>query len=287
MRKLSLEAIIVLIGIMSCQSNSSTSVQTARITQPKTVTNSTTSTKRNVSPVEDPEFTIESIPYKNADAPLVDLVKQYEKENPQVQTQPVLYVKKAERTLTLYLCNINNRNNKNKIEDPPHDSRCRDLKEYPVSLGHHPRGDKQCEGDRKTPEGVFYITTIQYVGQSKFHAAMSISYPSPKHAQESRNCYGYNKDGSYHRRVLTSAQSRQIERAYQTCSKPAGNTPLGGGIQIHGSGGDPSDDWTWGCISPSSDAIDELLDPKLKLVQRGCSFKDGVRTEKTKVIIVP
>jgi murein L,D-transpeptidase YafK len=51
------------------------------------------------------------------------------------------------------------------------------LKSYQVSLGGHPVGHKQKEGDQRTPEGIY---TIDYRNpNSAFHKSLHVSYPSP------------------------------------------------------------------------------------------------------------
>jgi murein L,D-transpeptidase YafK len=50
------------------------------------------------------------------------------------------------------------------------------LKTYPVSLGGHPIGPKQQEGDKRTPEGLYAIEL--HKPSSSFHRALKVSYPS-------------------------------------------------------------------------------------------------------------
>ena len=50
------------------------------------------------------------------------------------------------------------------------------LKAYPVSLGRHPVGPKEREGDKRTPEGLYAIDSHQ--PHSSFHRALRVSYPS-------------------------------------------------------------------------------------------------------------
>ncbi len=227
---------------------------------------------------------IENVPYLNESIPLLTLVTQYKQQHPGL-TQPVLYIEKSNRTLTTYMCI--NPNIPSAISTPQNDPRCTALKVYPVSLGYNPVGDKQCRGDFKTPEGEFYITKIKQPGKSKFHAAMRISYPSPAQAIDGKQCNIKDSTGNQTTKFVTPAQVKQIKQAYENCTTPPADTPLGNEVQIHGAGGNPSDNWTWGCIAPSSDALDELLDPKINLIKTGCYFPQGKRIEKTKVIIVP
>jgi len=50
------------------------------------------------------------------------------------------------------------------------------LKSYVVSLGRHPVGPKEREGDKRTPEGLYAIES--HNPGSSFHWALKVSYPS-------------------------------------------------------------------------------------------------------------
>ncbi|MGD0262463.1 MAG: L,D-transpeptidase family protein [Verrucomicrobiota bacterium] len=50
------------------------------------------------------------------------------------------------------------------------------LKSYVVSLGRHPVGPKEREGDKRTPEGLYAIES--HNPRSSFHLALKVSYPS-------------------------------------------------------------------------------------------------------------
>lgn len=59
------------------------------------------------------------------------------------------------------------------------------IKEYHVAFGENPKGHKQQEGDKKTPEGTY---TLDYVKEdSSFHRAMHISYPNEKDKENAKN----------------------------------------------------------------------------------------------------
>ena len=91
------------------------------------------------------------------------------------------------------------------------------LKSYPVELGFAPQGQKQVEGDGKTPEGAYKIDRRN--PNSAFHLSLGISYPNPQDIAQAR---------------------------------ASGKSP-GGDIFIHGRpNANPFDrrkDWTEGCIS--------------------------------------
>ncbi len=76
-----------------------------------------------------------------------------------VHDAPVIVVRKAEKTLTLY-----------HGKRPP--------QVYPVSLGFNGFNDKQRAGDGATPEGKYHIVMKKGKGESKFHKALLINYPN-------------------------------------------------------------------------------------------------------------
>ena len=119
------------------------------------------------------------------------------------------------------------------------------VRTYRVGLGLNPFGDKVREGDRRTPEGDFYIFTKN--SKSAFYLSLGLSYPNPAHAQRGL------RDG-----LITKAQYDEIMRALQAKRRPPQNTALGGDIYIHGNGA--QSDWTWGCVALENEDIRELFD---------------------------
>lgn len=114
---------------------------------------------------------------------------------------------------------------------------------YCVGLGTVPVGDKEREGDRKTPEGVFYIP--RKIPNSEYYKAFLISYPDSADAQR-----------GYAAGLITAAERDAIIAAQNAQSEPPQNTNLGGLIEIHGNGS--GQDWTWGCIAADDSTIDVL-----------------------------
>lgn len=104
------------------------------------------------------------------------------------------------------------------------------IKTYKISLGKNPIGDKEFEGDKKTPEG-FYIINDKNPN-SGYHKNLGISYP--------------DNDDIAHADKL--------------------GKPVGGNIKIHGIRNKMGFigkfhrwfDWTLGCIALTDDEIDEL-----------------------------
>ena len=104
------------------------------------------------------------------------------------------------------------------------------LKSYRVSLGKRPTGPKQHEGDKRTPEGFYWIDWRKV--SDRYNLAMHISYPN------------------------TQDQTRAQEKGL----------PPGGMIMIHGT---PLDeeypewffstlDWTEGCIAMRNNDMQEV-----------------------------
>ncbi len=101
---------------------------------------------------------------------------------------------------------------------------------YKISLGKNPIGVKQYEGDKKTPEGIYYINNKTAI--SKFHKNLGISYPNENDLKN---------------------------------AKQIGN-PAGGSIKIHGLQNglgfigrlQTLSDWTAGCIALTNEEVDDL-----------------------------
>ena len=98
-----------------------------------------------------------------------------------------------------------------------------------IALGFAPTGDKERQGDGRTPEGLFRIDRKN--PQSRFHLSLGIDYP----------------------------QAQDLERA-----RTGGYDP-GGDIFIHGQPAPLSGrqrivtDWTAGCIAVNNEVMEELF----------------------------
>jgi murein L,D-transpeptidase YafK len=138
---------------------------------------------------------------------------------------PRIIVKKGERKLLLY-------------------SGGKLVRTYHVGLGLSPVGDKVREGDRRTPEGDFYVFTKN--DKSAFYLSLGVSYPSASHAERGL------RDG-----LINRAQYDSIMRALNAKTGPPQDTKLGGDIYIHGNGA--GSDWTWGCVALENDDVRELF----------------------------
>lgn len=104
------------------------------------------------------------------------------------------------------------------------------IKIYKISLGRNPLGHKRFEGDKKTPEGIYFINAKN--PNSGYHKNLGISYPN---------------------------QSDIVE------AKKLGK-PTGGDVKIHGLRNGQGFigkfqrwyDWTAGCIALTDEEVDEL-----------------------------
>jgi len=118
------------------------------------------------------------------------------------------------------------------------------VRTYRIGLGSSPVGDKVRQGDRRTPEGDFYIFTKN--DKSAFYLSLGVSYPNAAHAERGL------RDG-----LITKAQYESIMRALRAKRGPPQNTRLGGDIYIHGNGA--QSDWTWGCAALDNEEMLELF----------------------------
>lgn len=139
---------------------------------------------------------------------------------------PKIVVRKTARRLTLYAGG-------------------KAVRVYPVVLGFEPVGDKEKQGDGRTPEGTFYVCVKN--AESNFHVSLGLSYPDAGDAERGL------RDG-----IITRDQRDQITSAIAKKERPPWDTPLGGEIFIHGGG--TADDWTWGCVALENENIKELFD---------------------------
>jgi murein L,D-transpeptidase YafK len=130
------------------------------------------------------------------------------------------------------------------------------LVEYPVALSSRPEGAKEREGDRKVPEGDYFVCEKR--PSRRFYLFLGLNYPSIADAERGV------RQGLINRR-----QADAIRRAIRSGRCPPWDTPLGGAIGLHGGG--TGRDWTLGCIA-LNDADIEIL---YLLLQIG----DSVRIE--------
>ena len=105
------------------------------------------------------------------------------------------------------------------------------------------RGDKEIRGDRKTPEGSFFV--CQKVPNSSYTRGLLLNYPNGEDAERGLAAG-----------LISSSQYRSILQAEATGSTPPFDTALGGYIEIHGAR-DPEDNSS-GCIELLNEEMEEL-----------------------------
>lgn len=120
---------------------------------------------------------------------------------------------------------------------------------FKTALGFMPVGDKEKEGDGKTPEGSFVICYIN--DATPFLYFYGLNYPKREDGERGL------KQG-----LISQQEYQQIAAASQTGSIPLWKTPLGGEVGIHGGGNWM--DWTQGCVAVSDSDI-LILKKYLKL----------------------
>ncbi len=150
-------------------------------------------------------------------------------ENPQLPAKienPRLVVKKSERQLELF-------------------DGAKLVKTYKIALGFAPEGDKEIEGDGKTPLGEFYVFTKNE--RSRFYLSLGLSYPSIDDATR-----GLKEN------LISQEEHDAIVQAVTEKKMPPQNTRLGGEIYIHGGGTEK--DWTWGCMALKNEEMKEIFD---------------------------
>lgn len=103
-----------------------------------------------------------------------------------------------------------------------------------IALGREPVGVKSCEGDGKTPEGVYRICTVKENG--KYGLSLGLTYPN---AADARRAWGEG--------AIDLATLAAVETAIQERRRPPWGSPLGGEIYLHEGAVDT--DWTQGCIA--------------------------------------
>jgi murein L,D-transpeptidase YafK len=118
------------------------------------------------------------------------------------------------------------------------------IKTYKVALGRAPQGDKEIEGDGKTPEGEFYVFTKN--DRSKFYLSLGLSYPNREAATR-----GLKEN------LISPEEHEEILKAIAEKRMPPQKTALGGEIYIHGGGA--ANDWTEGCVALPDEEIKELF----------------------------
>ncbi len=102
---------------------------------------------------------------------------------------------------------------------------------FSIELGTNWIGDKQYQGDKSTPEGVYTILKRKSSPDTKYYKALLLNYP--------------NEDDK--KRFISNKKNGTIDA----------RLAIGGLIEIHGHGG-KGIDWTDGCIAVTNEDMDVL-----------------------------
>lgn len=115
---------------------------------------------------------------------------------------------------------------------------------YPASVGSlSDLGDKEVEGDKRTPSGDFYVCTKN--DKSAYHLALGVSYPAIPDAER-----------GFEAGIISEEERDAIISANKAVEQPPWNTALGGFIEIHGNRRPGKG--TLGCISVDNSVMDLL-----------------------------
>lgn len=114
-------------------------------------------------------------------------------------------------------------------------------------------GDKRRAGDKRTPEGDFFICSMNH--SKRFYKFMGLSYPGIRHA-------GYGVRAG----LISQQEYEMIRKADQERQPPPWDTKLGGAVGIHGRMLDSAiapkrytgTNWTDGCIAMENADVDEI-----------------------------
>jgi hypothetical protein len=119
------------------------------------------------------------------------------------------------------------------------------VRDYPIGLGSHPGGDKDRDGDGKTPEGDFVIC-IKAPSSARSLKSLAINYPARRHGEK-----------AYFSGLITPLELRDILNASDKKTPPPWGTVLGGKIFIQAGGAQK--DWTDGSVALYDSDMEELF----------------------------
>lgn len=100
---------------------------------------------------------------------------------------------------------------------------------YRIALGFSPEGDKNRQGDGRTPEGSFRIDRLNR--NSAYHLSLGLDYPQKRHREAARRA-GVDPGGD----IMIHGQPDQVPP----------------GFRVKG-------DWTAGCIAVGNAEIEEIF----------------------------
>ena len=117
------------------------------------------------------------------------------------------------------------------------------VRTYPIDLGWAPVGQKQGQGDGRTPMGTFKVVTKN--ANSPYHRFLGIDYPNEQAVRR-----GLDQG------LISAGEAASICQALEAERCPDWGTALGGGIGIHGHR--LGWDWSAGCVALSDEHVEEL-----------------------------
>lgn len=131
------------------------------------------------------------------------------------------------------------------------------VRDYPIGLGFSPVGDKERDGDGRTPEGDFVVCRKD--AASSFHKALVLNYPDRKHAE--RALFAGIITPPEFREIIADAEleakTKETAGSKAYPEQPPRHTKLGGRLYIHAGGAHK--DWTQGAIALYGSDMDELF----------------------------
>lgn len=132
------------------------------------------------------------------------------------------------------------------------------IRTYRISLGSNPVGTKTSVGDKKTPEGDYYVCYKS--SGSRFWRFLGLSYPGEEDARR-----------AFESGAISVDKRNLIVDSIRDGKRPPWDTELGGWVGIHGYPTDEylrrwcaillpkPDNWTDGCIAMWNSEIEELF----------------------------
>ncbi len=118
------------------------------------------------------------------------------------------------------------------------------VRDYPIGLGFQSIGDKEKEGDGKTPEGEFFVCMKDSSG--RFLKSLVLNYPDKTHAER-----------AFFAGIVKPQELHDILLSQERKSAPPSGTSLGGKISIRTGGAHK--DWTDGSIALYDSDLEELF----------------------------
>lgn len=163
-----------------------------------------------------------------------DLQSEFSRSVATIEGTPSIVIWKSHYTLTLYKGSV-------------------PVKTYRAVFGKgYADGDKVRTGDKRTPEGEYFICTMNH--SKRFYKFMGISYPGLRHAAS-----GLQKG------IISPREYAEIQQAILDRRQPPWETKLGGAVGIHGRLLEPATpqdgrkNWTDGCIAMANKDVDEVF----------------------------